>query len=411
MNVAVIGGGPAGVMAAITAAQAGAKVYLFDKNGRIGKKLRITGKGRCNITNACESSELINNVPRGGRFLYSAFSRFSNFDLIDFMESIGVATKVERGNRVFPQSDSAITVIDALNKQLKESGVVFIGTEVKGIITDENGVKGISLADGRNVRADAVVLATGGLSYPQTGSTGDGYKMAKQAGHKVTPLEPSLVPLVCAEEWAGKLTGLSLKNVALKITDMSGKKVYEDFGEMLFTHFGISGPIVLSASSHMSAKGQYKAFIDLKPALTEEQLDKRLIRDFEKYAKKDFINSLDDLLPKRLIETVAQLSDIEFHKKTGELTKKQRQGFATLLKALPLTVTGFRPINEAIITSGGVSTNEINPKTMESKLVKNLYFAGEIIDADAYTGGFNLQIAFSTGYLAGKGVVENGVWQ
>lgn len=408
MNIAVIGAGPAGIMAAGMAATDDNNVYLFEKNGRIGKKLRITGKGRCNITNACEKDELMKNIPRGARFLYSAFSNFSNQDLISFMESIGVPTKVERGNRVFPESDSAVTVIEALAKYLKRKNVHLVNAKVARLIIENQCIKGLVTDDGRSIKADAVIVATGGKSYPQTGSTGDGYIMAKDAGHTVTPLKPSLVPLVCAEKWARELTGLSLKNVALKIVNESGKKVYEDFGEMLFTHFGISGPIVLSASAHMSGGEKYKVFIDLKPALTEEQLDKRLIRDFEKYGKKDFIHALDDLLPKRLIETIINLSEINPRIKTCELTKKQRQAFLSLLKALPLTVTGFRSIEEAIITSGGIKTDEINPKTMESKLIKNLYFAGEIIDADAYTGGFNLQIAFSTGYVAGKGAAESG---
>ncbi len=404
MQVIVIGGGPAGMMAAGIAAEAGATVYLAEKNTRLGKKLRITGKGRCNLTNACTYEELIGNVVKNPRFLYSAFRNFSNTDLMRFMEERGVPLKTERGGRVFPQSDKAEDVIAALGKWIREKGVRVVNAKAERLVVRDNKVCGVFFGE-KGVRADVVVLATGGQSYPQTGSTGDGYRMAEAVGHTVVTPKPSLVPLVCKERY--NLAGLSLKNIELSV--FTGEKcVYKEFGEMLFTHDGISGPLVLSASAHMKKEGTYTAYIDLKPALSEEMLDKRIVRDFEKYAKKDFLHALDDLLPQRLIDAVIEKTNIPPHKKTGLLTKTERQEVLKVLKGFSLTVTGFRPIAEAIVTSGGIKTEEINPKTMESKRIDGLYFAGEIIDVDAYTGGFNLQIAFSTGFAAGKAIGERG---
>ncbi|MBE7024830.1 MAG: NAD(P)/FAD-dependent oxidoreductase [Ruminococcaceae bacterium] len=402
MQVLVIGGGPAGIMAAGMAAEAGAKVYLVEKNDRPGRKLRITGKGRCNLTNNCTHEELIENTVVNGRFLHSAFRAFSNLDLMEFMEKLGVPLKTERGGRVFPESDKATDVVDALMRWLREKGVRIVKLKADSLIVREGKLCGVRFGD-KGIRADAVVLATGGMSYPQTGSTGDGYKMAKDLGHTVVSARASLVPLVCEERF--DLAGLSLKNITLSVCTEKGC-VYEEFGEMLFTHDGISGPVVLSASAHMREPGPYKVAIDLKPALSREVLDKRLLRDFEKYARKDFLHALDDLLPKRLIDTVITRTGIPPHKKTGLITKAERAVILETLKHFTLTVTGFRPIAEAIVTSGGISVGEINPKTMESKKIPGLYFAGEIIDVDAYTGGFNLQIAFSTGASAGRAIGE-----
>ncbi len=402
MNIAIIGGGAAGMMAAASAAICKNNVFLIEKNNKFGKKLRITGKGRCNITNSCPPDELIKNVPTNGRFLYSAFNTFSNNDLISFVEKMGVKTKIERGNRVFPESDSANEVADAFVSFLKKHNVTFVKASAKEINTENGKVTGVLLDTGKILSAEAVILATGGVSYTVTGSTGEGHIMAEKLGHTVTELKPSLVPIECEEKWVQTLQGLSLKNVTLKVLNQNGKEIYSDFGEMLFTHFGISGPIVLSASSHMKDAEGHTIHIDLKPALSLEELDKRLIRDFEKYSKKDFVNSLDDLFPKKLIDVMVELSGIDPHKKTGEIGKSERKNFASLIKNLTLTASSFRPINEAIITSGGIKVSEINPKTMESKIVSGLYFAGEIIDVDAYTGGFNLQIAFSTGFVAGR---------
>lgn len=402
MQVLVIGGGPAGIMAAGMAAEAGAKVYLVEKNDRLGRKLRITGKGRCNLTNDCTHEELIENMVVNGRFLHSAFRAFSNADLMEFMENLGVGLKVERGARVFPQSDKATDVVDALQKWIRNKGVQIVKYKADKLLVREGKICGVQFGE-KAVRADAVVLATGGISYPQTGSTGDGYTMARAVGHTIVPPKPSLVPLVCKEKL--NLAGLSLKNISLSVC-MDNRCVYEEFGEMLFTHDGISGPVVLSASAHMREAGPYTVSIDLKPALSREVLDKRLVRDFEKYARKDFLHALDDLLPKRLIETVIQRTGIDPHKKTGLLTKIERTMILDILKDFSLSVKCFRPIAEAIVTSGGVNVGEINPKTMESKKIPGLYFAGEIIDVDAYTGGFNLQIAFSTGVSAGRAIAE-----
>ena len=401
MKVFVIGAGPAGMMAAITAAKNGHSVYLFEKNNDLGKKMRITGKGRCNITNAGE--ELIPNVITNPRFLYGAFKRFSNYDAIDFFESIGVKTKVERGFRVFPENDSAPSVVNALKKHLTSLGVTVIKARIVRIYEKDGAVSGIATEGGKKISCDALILATGGVSYPQTGSTGDGHRMAKLLGHTITPLKPSLVPLASDDEFCRELSGLSLKNIGFKLSD-GENTLYEDFGEMLFTHFGISGPVVLSGSSHLKRAKGIKAIIDLKPALDYDTLDKRLIRDLTEFSNRDFINSLSSLLPKKLIATIIKLSGIDERKKCNEITKKERAVFLDLLKNFTVNISAFRPIAEAIVTSGGIKTDEINPKTMESKLIKNLYFAGEIIDVDAYTGGYNLQIAYSTGFVAGGSI-------
>lgn len=400
-HVAVIGGGPAGMMAAATAASEGKKVILFEKNDFLGKKLLITGKGRCNVTNNADISEFIKNVPVNGNFLYSAFYSFTNTDLIDLLARLGVETKVERGERVFPVSDKAKDVVNAFAKYVLDCGAKIVKVPVKKIVVNEDNTKTVVLADKRAVKCDSVIIATGGASYPLTGSTGDGYNFAKDLGHTIVDLKPSLVPLVVKEDYIGKLQGLSLKNISVTLMS-DGKKVYEDFGEMLFTHYGLSGPVVLSASSHMRKNAKYTLSVDLKPALDESMLDKRILRDFDQLKNKDFINSLDALLPKKLIPVIVELSGIDAHKKINEITKQERKNLVFLLKNLKFEIAGFRPIKEAIITSGGVNVKEINPGTMESKIVSGIFFAGEIIDTDAYTGGFNLQIAFSTGYLAGK---------
>lgn len=403
-DVIIIGGGAAGCIAAITAAKQGRIVAIFEKNGRLGKKLLITGKGRCNITNNCTQEELMQNIPCNPRFLYSAFSQFSPQDVMDFFENEGVPLKTERGNRVFPQSDKAKDIVVALEKCIKEYGVKLVANKVTALILEDGVCKGVKCND-EEYFAESVLIATGGKSYPATGSTGDGYTLAISAGHTVTPLKPSLVPIVAEEKYCSDMMGLSLKNVTLNLYDEK-KKIYSEMGEMLFTHFGISGPLVLSASSHIRKmeRGRYKIFIDLKPSLSEEKLDLRIQRDFADNINKSFINSLGKLLPNKMIPVVVGLSGIPFDLKVNSITKEQRKNLVKLLKAFPITVTGFRPIEEAIVTSGGVSVKEINPKTMESKLVKGLFFAGEVIDVDGYTGGFNLQIAFSTGYCAGLNI-------
>jgi hypothetical protein len=402
-KVIVVGGGAAGMMAAGTAGNRGLDVVLIEKNNRLGKKLLITGKGRCNITNNTDIEGLIQNIPVNGNFLYSAFYTFSNSDLIDFFEGLGLKVKFERGGRVFPASDKAGDVVKALEKYIKRSNVNVVNAEVTDILTERGKVIGVTLKNGRKLYSESVIIATGGMSYPGTGSTGDGYHFAKQLGHTITPLKPSLVPLEVKEQWVKELQGLSLKNVSITVLDNKSKKVYHDFGEMLFTHFGVSGPIILSASSHMRniKNNQYRLKIDFKPALTEDQLDKRIQRDFEKFSRKHFINSLDELLPQKLIPVIVELSSIPKDKVVNQITRQERRDLIDLLKSLTLHITGFRPLKEAIITSGGVAVNEIDPGTMESKIVKGLFFAGEIIDVDGYTGGFNLQIAFSTGYIAG----------
>ena len=406
-RVVVIGGGAAGLMAAITAAENGNSVIIAEKRERPARKLLITGKGRCNVTNNCGNDTLIANTTKNGRFLYSAFANWSSLDTMNFFEQSGVPLKTERGNRVFPVSDKSVDIVDALVNRAKKSGVKFIHSAVEDIITDEFGVTAVALQNGDTLSADAVILATGGMSYKNTGSTGDGYILAEKLGHTVTDLTPSLVPLNIREGFCVSLMGLSLKNVTLSVYEEGkNKAVYEEMGEMLFTHFGISGPMVLSASAHMRKmdKVQYVVKINLKPALNEEQLDKRLQRDFSENTNKNFVNALDKLLPQKLIPIVIKLSGIAPDKKVNQITKADRQNLIKTMRELPLHVKSFRDIDEAIITSGGISVKEINPTTMESKIVNNLYFAGEIIDVDAYTGGFNLQIAFSTGHLAGGSI-------
>lgn len=404
-KVIVIGGGAAGMMAACMAAIEGAQVTLLEKNEKTGKKIYITGKGRCNLTNACQKDEFLENVITNPKFLYSAFTQLDNLAVMNFFERAGCRLKTERGDRVFPVSDHSSDVIAALNGELKRNRVqVMLHTEISELLLEEGSVKGVLLSDGRKLHADAVVIATGGRSYESTGSTGDGYRFAKQAGHTIIDLRPSLVPFVVKEEWCRRLQGLSLKNVAVTLKKEK-KKIYEGFGEMLFTHFGVSGPLILSASSFYTAKynGQEALLaIDLKPAMDREQLDKRILRDFEENAGKQFKNALDRLLPAKLIPVMVELSGIDPHKKTSEVTKKERGRLLELFKELKLTVNGCRGYGEAIITGGGVSVKEIDPKTMGSRLVNGLYFAGEVMDVDALTGGFNLQIAWSTGALAGK---------
>lgn len=402
-HIVVIGGGAAGLMCAGKCAEKGFSVTVIEKMNRPARKLLITGKGRCNVTNASfELDDLISNVPTNPRFLYSAFSNFMPYDTMAFFEDLGVKLKIERGNRVFPESDKASDIVDALVNYCKNGGVEFINGRAKAFETQNGIIKSVVLEDKTKIDCDVAVLCTGGKSYPLTGSTGDGYTLAKSVGHTVTPLKPSLVPLVCSNNFVPKLQGLSLKNVSLCLFE-NDKEIFTDFGEMLFTHYGVSGPIILSASSHirnLDKKGyKYKISIDLKPALDFETLDKRLLRDFSELSNKDFINSLNKLLPKKLIPVIVLLSGIEPSKKVNQLTKEERHTLVSLIKNLQLDVTSFRPVEEAIVTSGGINVKEIDPKTMKSKIIDNLYFAGEIIDVDAYTGGFNLQIAFSTAVL------------
>ena len=403
-DIAVIGGGAAGLIAAGSAAASGARIALVEKNEVFGKKLYITGKGRCNVTNSADMSEFFQSIPVNSRFLYSAFSAFTNEDLLRLLREYGVATKTERGGRVFPASDKSSDVIRALKAYALQKNVTAIQGAVTELLINDGVICGVKLVGGKEIAAKKVIVATGGKSYPQTGSTGDGYRFAKQAGHTVVIPRPSLVPLVTKEKWPADMMGLSLKNAAISMRDTGGKEVYSDFGEMLFTHYGVSGPMILSASAHLRDIGtnSYSLLIDLKPALDSQTLDKRILRDFSESKNRDFGNSLGKLLPKKLIPVIVSLSKINPHKKVNEVTRGERARLTALFKGLPLTVTGTRPIGEAIITSGGVHVKEINPKTMESKLVGGLYFAGEVLDVDAYTGGFNLQIAFSTGFLAGR---------
>lgn len=411
-KVIVVGGGAAGMMAAVAAAEMGHQVLLYEKNEKLGKKIYITGKGRCNVTNACEVEKLFQAVNSNGKFLYSAFYGFDNAQAMNFFEENGCPLKVERGDRVFPVSDHASDVIFALQRKMKEVYVdVKLHTEVEGICMekDEGGndkITGVKLKKQGFVAADSVIVATGGLSYPTTGSTGDGYRFAEESGHGMVECKPSLVPLNTAEKWCHELMGLSLKNVEVTLC-RQGKELYRDFGEMLFTHFGVSGPLILSASAQYVQKAykeKAELFIDLKPALSEEQLDKRLLREFEENKNKQFKNAVGGLFPSKLTPVMIGLSGIDPEKKVNEITKQERKDFVSLIKKLPLTVTGCRDFNEAIITKGGVSVKDVNPSTMESKKVKNLYFAGEVLDLDAVTGGFNLQIAWSTGYLAGSSI-------
>lgn len=438
MKVIVVGGGPAGMMSAISSAEEGNKVILIEKNKSLGKKLLITGKGRCNITSSLDIDEFIKNIPGNGKFLYSSFKNYTNVDIIDFLKKQGLEVKEERGNRYFPVTDKSLDVLNCFKKRLKELNVeIYYEETVSELLTEnfeikldkeklskdysqsnntdkENNIKVIGVKTNKHeFFADKVIIATGGKSYPLTGSTGDGYKLAKNVGHTIKQIKPSLIPFVCNEkDICQELQGLSLKNAGIFIEDiLKNKKIYDDFGEMLFTHFGVSGPVILSASAHLV---RYKNIdellkdnkivlhIDLKPALSKEKLDERVIRDFEEFKNKQFKNSLEKLLPQKMIEPIIQLSGIKPEKPVNEITKLEREKLVNLLKDFKLTIKGFRPIDEAIITSGGVSIKEINPSTMESKIVKNLYFAGEVIDVDAYTGGFNLQIAYSTGFTAGK---------
>ncbi|PWL44867.1 MAG: aminoacetone oxidase family FAD-binding enzyme [Clostridiales bacterium] len=401
-DLIVIGGGAAGMTAACMAAgQYGKSVLLLERNPRLGKKLLITGKGRCNITNNCDVNGLIANIPRNPRFLYSAFNNFSPQDTISFFESLGVPVKTERGNRVFPQSDRAYDVAAALEQELRRLKVKVRTERALRLLLEDGRVTGVRCESGVEYLAPSVLIATGGKSYPLTGSTGDGYELAKQAGHSVVPPVPSLIPILTEEKDVKDMQGLSLKNVTLTVSE-KGKSIYSELGEMLFTHFGVSGPLILSASAHMREpdKGRYLMEIDLKPGLTEEQLDKRLLRDFSQNLNRDIINSLGALLPRKMIPVVLKRSGIPFETKIHEVTKEQRQTLLRAVKAFSLHPTGFRPIEEAIITSGGVDVKEVNPKTMESKLLEGLFFAGEVLDVDGYTGGFNLQIAFATAHLA-----------
>lgn len=403
-KILVVGGGAAGMMAAVTAARRGKNVLLLEKNEKLGKKLFITGKGRCNLTNSAEVEELFAAVVSNPKFLYSSFYSFTNDQAIGFFEELGVKTKVERGGRVFPDSDHSSDVIRALEQEMKRLGVgISLRTEVKEILTEDGHAKGVRLSSGRTITADAVIVATGGISYPSTGSTGDGYRFARECGHKVTELSPALVPMEVKEWYAKELMGLSLRNIGILITD-GKKKLYEEFGEMLFTHYGVTGPVILSASSIVGKKLKEHPLtlhINLKPALTEEQLDKRVLREFEANHNRQFKNAVDSLFPAKLKPVAIELSGIPEEKKVNEVTKEERLHFVRLIKDFRMTLTGLRGYNEAIITKGGVSVKEIDPGTMESKLVKGLYFAGEVLDLDAVTGGYNLQIAWSTGYLAG----------
>lgn len=410
-KVIVIGAGAAGTMAAGTAAQNGAEVILFERNEKIARKVMITGKGRCNVTNnVADTQEFISNIPGNGRFLYGAFSSFNSQDTIDFFESYGVPLKVERGNRIFPVSDKAVDIVDALNKYITTNKVQRKTERVIKLICENNEIRGVETELGNKYFADAVIVATGGLSYPKTGSSGDGYELAKSVGHTVTELRPSLSALVCREGLCSECMGLSLKNVAIRVVDTQKKKeIYDDFGEMLFTHFGVSGPMILSASAHMRnmEKARYEIYIDLKPALNHEKLDARILRDFADNSNKSISNILALLVPKSLIVPILKMAHIKPSEKANQITKEMRKALIDVIKGIKLTVMDFNDISEAIVTSGGIKISEINPKTMESKICKGLYFAGEVIDCDGYTGGFNLQIAFSTGQLAGKSAVEN----
>ncbi|MBS5397587.1 MAG: NAD(P)/FAD-dependent oxidoreductase [Lachnospiraceae bacterium] len=408
-KIIVVGGGAAGMMAAVTAARKGKNVLLLEKNEKLGKKLFITGKGRCNITNSAEIDELFSAVVSNPKFLYSSFYSLTNDQVIEFFEELGVKTKVERGGRVFPESDHSSDVIRALEQELKRLGAeIRLRTEVKEILAEGGRAKGVRLSSGEKLNADAVIIATGGISYPSTGSTGDGYRFARECGHKVTELSPALVPMEVEEWYAKELMGLSLRNIEIKITD-GKKKLYEEFGEMLFTHYGVTGPVILSASSIVGKKLKEHPLtlhIDLKPALTEEQLDKRVLREFEANHNRQFKNAVDSLFPAKLKPVIVELSGIPEEKKVNEVTKEERLRFVRMIKDFSMTLTAMRGYNEAIITKGGVSVKEIDPGTMESRLVNRLYFAGEVLDLDAVTGGYNLQIAWSTGYLAGMNAGE-----
>ena len=403
-DLVVIGGGPAGMMCAYQAASRGLSVVLLEPNEKLGRKLRITGKGRCNLTNNCDVKTVIANIPGDGRFLYSALSRFAPADTMAFFEENGLPLKTERGNRVFPQSDNANDVAGLMAKLCRRAGVNTVRTAAKQIIAENGAVAGVVTGEGY-IPCRAAAICTGGLSYPLTGSTGDGFRFAEQLGHTLTPRRPSLVPLESGDPYCAEMQGFSLKNVTLSAYE-DGKLLYRELGEMLFTHFGVSGPLVLSASAHMRRMGSadYKLRIDLKPGLDEKKLDARILRDFAKYANREYKNALGDLLGRSMIPVILRLSEIPEDKPVHEITKEERRRLVALLKAFPVSVSGFRPIDEAIVTAGGISTKEINPRTMESKRVQGLYFAGEVLDLDAYTGGFNLQIAWATGFVAGNSV-------
>lgn len=406
MTVIVIGAGPAGMMASISAAKENHKVVLLESNERLGKKLYITGKGRCNVTNAKDISEFFDYIPGNPYFLYSALYSYTNEQVIDFFEKGGTKLKVERGDRVFPVSDKSSDVIKVLSNSLNENKVkIMLNSKVKDIIVNNNKVESVVLENGKTINGDHFIICTGGASYPLTGSQGDGYKFAKKAGHKVISIKPSLVPIETKESWSKELMGLSLRNVGFKIYE-GKKKVYSNQGEMIFTHFGVSGPIVLSGSRFIKENKEYEISIDLKPALDEKELDKRVQKDFQKYLNKDYKNSLDDLLPKKLIPIIIKLSGIPEDKKVNSITREERRKLVSLLRDLRLKVKGLRPIAEAIVTAGGVDINEIDPSTMKSKIVNNLSFAGEVMDVDAFTGGYNVQIALSTGYLAGSKITN-----
>ena len=413
MKVIVVGGGPAGIMAAISAAKENDDVILIEKNNCLGRKLLITGKGRCNITSSIDIDEFMKNIPGNGRFLYSAFQNFTNQDIIELIEKNGIKVKEERGNRIFPVTDKSEYVLNCFIKELKKYKNIEIRTaqKVENLLIENGEIKGVKLHSGEKVFGSKVILATGGKSYPVTGSDGDGYKMAKDIGHTIEKIRGSLVPLTGDQRLCQSMQGLSLRNVKITIKDIEkNKKIYDDFGELLFTHFGVSGPTILSSSAHLLRykeidrlfdENKIKLYIDLKPALSNEELDLRIRRDFEEFKNKEFKNSLEKLLPKKMIPAILELSGIDINKKVNSITKEERQKLVELLKNFEINIDGFRPVEEAIVTAGGISIKEINPKTMESKLVKGLYFAGEIIDVDAYTGGFNLQIAYSTGFTAG----------
>ena len=411
MKIVIIGGGPAGMMAAITAAKAGADVVLLEKNEKTGKKLFITGKGRCNVTNACDTENLFANVMEHSKFLYSAVYGYDNQAVMQFFEDAGCHLKTERGQRVFPESDHSSDILRALDREMQKTGVkVRLNSEVEEVLIDneKKQILGVRLHNREKIMADRLIIATGGISYVLTGSTGDGYRFAREAGHSVTKLSPALVPFNIEEDWCKQLQGLSLRNVEATI-EVEGRNIYSDFGEMLFTHYGVSGPLMLSGSSyyvHKAGNRPAKLYIDLKPALTQEQLDKRILREFDANRNKQFKNAIATLFPAKMQNIMPMLAQIDPEKKLNEITKEERERFLHTIKHLELTITGVRDYNEAIITKGGVKLSEINPSTMESKIIKGLYFAGEVLDLDALTGGYNLQIAWSTGHLAGESAAE-----
>lgn len=413
MNVVVVGGGPAGMIAGITSAEEGNNVILVEKNSSLGNKLKITGKGRCNLTFDGDEEKFRNNIVNSSKFMYSSFSNFNNKDVVDFFNKLGVKTKVERGGRVFPVSDSAMDVVNALKNKLKKENVkIKYNSKVVEIITENEKISGVKLENGTEIACDKCIIATGGKSYSSTGSTGDGYILLEKLGHSIKEIKPGLVPLKSEDKICKELQGLSLRNVKVSIIDKTNNKIlYSEFGEMMFSHFGVTGPVILSASSKLNTvkninekikNKQIELVIDLKPALSFEVLDKRIQRDFEKYTNKEFKNSLNDLLPQKLISPIINLSKIDKEKKVHQITREQRENLVNIVKNLKINISGFMPLDMAIVTSGGINTKEINPKTMESKIVKGLYVVGELLDVDAYTGGYNLQIAFSTGVAAGK---------